>query len=66
MFMAELGAAPVYALLGKRPLPPGFPGIMTLSDSGDMAYREHDQGHTPGPNWPFFLDFADHGFVSSR
>jgi len=25
---------------------------------GDLAFRQHQFGHTPGPNWPFFLDFA--------
>jgi hypothetical protein len=26
--------------------------------SGDLAFREHQFGHTPEPNWPYFLDFA--------
>ncbi|MEJ2258108.1 MAG: hypothetical protein P8X98_14150, partial [Woeseiaceae bacterium] len=25
---------------------------------GDIAWRQHELGHTPGPNWPWFLDFA--------
>jgi hypothetical protein len=57
MFMAEASAGEVYTLLGKRSLPTAFPPVNTLSDSGGMAYREHDQGHTPSPNWPHFLDF---------
>jgi len=36
-----------------------------LSDSGALAYRQHDQGHTPGPNWPYFLDFAGKAFGRS-
>ncbi len=63
MFMAEASAGEVWRLLGKRPLDPRFPPVLTLSDSGDMAYREHDQGHTPGPNWPAFLDFAARAFA---
>ncbi len=63
MFMAEVSAGEVYRLLGKRPLNPAFPPVLTLSDSGDMAYREHDQGHTPGPNWRAFLDFAARAFA---
>ncbi|HEY5409352.1 MAG TPA: acetylxylan esterase, partial [Caulobacteraceae bacterium] len=63
MFMAEASAGAVYRLLGKRPLDPVFPPVLTLSDSGDMAYREHDRGHTPGPNWPQFLDFAARAFA---
>jgi hypothetical protein len=26
--------------------------------NGDLAFRQHSGGHTPGPNWPTFLDFA--------
>ena len=63
MFMAEVSAGEVWRLLGKRPLGPRFPPVGALSDSGDMAYREHDQGHTPGPNWPAFLDFAARAFA---
>ena len=66
MFMAEASAGEVWKLLGKRPLDPAFPPVLTLSDSGDMAYREHDQGHTPGPNWPAFLDFAAKAFAKVR
>ena len=65
MFMAEASAGKVYALLGKRPVDPVFPPVLTLSDSGDLAYREHDQGHTPGPDWPAFLDFAARAFARS-
>lgn len=25
---------------------------------GDLAFRQQQFGHTPEPNWPFFLDFA--------
>ena len=25
---------------------------------GDLAFRQHDGGHTPAPNWPYFLEFA--------
>jgi hypothetical protein len=63
MFMAEVSAGEVWGLLGKRPLDAKFPPVLTLSSSGDMAYREHDQGHTPTPNWPAFLDFAAQAFA---
>ena len=62
MFMAEASAGSVWALLGQRPLDKTFPAPLTLSDAGALAYREHDQGHTPGPNWPYFLDFAGKAF----
>lgn len=24
----------------------------------EIAFRQHSAGHTPGPNWPIFLDYA--------
>jgi hypothetical protein len=62
MFLAGVGAGPVYTLLGKKPLAASeFPPIETLID-GDIAYRQHAAGHTPGPNWPTFLTFASRYF----
>jgi hypothetical protein len=59
MFMAAAQAGPVYKLLGKRDLGTNeFPTIGTALIEGDIAYRQHSEGHTPGPNWPTFLDFA--------
>jgi len=26
--------------------------------AGELAYRQHEGGHTSGPNWATFLDFA--------
>ena len=58
-FLAGVGAGPVYELLGKKGLPTDqFPPIETALVSGDVAFRQHSSGHTPGPNWPVFLDFA--------
>jgi hypothetical protein len=65
MFMAEASAGEVWALLGKQPIDKTQPPPLTLSDSGALAYREHDQGHTPGPNWPAFLDFAGRAFAKA-
>ncbi|HEV2331155.1 MAG TPA: acetylxylan esterase [Verrucomicrobiae bacterium] len=65
MFMAAAAAGPVYTLLGKRDLgTTNFPPIGTLL-SGDIAFRQHTSGHTDGPNWPFFLDFAEKYFATS-
>jgi predicted SnoaL-like aldol condensation-catalyzing enzyme len=59
-FLAGVGASPVYALLGKKGLnTPEFPPIETSLLTGDLAFRQHSAGHTDGPNWPFFLTFAD-------
>ena len=59
MFMAAVAAGPVYRLLGKNDLgTTSFPPIKTALTTGDLAFRQHSAGHTPGPNWPVFLDFA--------
>jgi hypothetical protein len=59
MFMATVAAGPVYRLLGARDLGvTAFPAQGTLAASGDLAFRQHEGGHTAGPNWPYFLDFA--------
>jgi hypothetical protein len=59
MFMAAAAAGPVYRLLGKKDLgTTTFPPIETPLIAGEVAFRQHSGGHTPGPNWPTFLDFA--------
>ena len=63
MFMAAVAAGPVYKLLGKKDLgTTDFPKLeMGLMD-GEIAFRQHSGGHTPGPNWPVFLVFASRYF----
>jgi hypothetical protein len=65
-FMAAVAAGPVYRLLGKKDLgTPGnyltdpMPPVNTALVDGDLAWRQHDGGHTDGPNWPAFLKWAD-------
>ncbi|HVZ84005.1 MAG TPA: hypothetical protein VG893_10060 [Terracidiphilus sp.] len=59
MFLAAAGAGPVYKLLGKKDMgTTTFPPMETALISGDIAFRQHSAGHTPGPNWPTFLEFA--------
>jgi hypothetical protein len=59
MFLAAAAAGPVYRLLGKKDLGTSqFPTIETPLIDGDVAFRQHAGGHTPGPNWPTFLTFA--------
>jgi hypothetical protein len=59
-FLAGVGAGPVYRLLGKKDLgTTEFPPIETGLLDGDIAFRQHSAGHTPAPNWPFFLKFAE-------
>jgi hypothetical protein len=58
-FMAEVAAGPVYELLGKKGLgTTEMPPVGTALISGDLAFRQHEGGHTDGPNWPAFLQFA--------
>lgn len=59
MFLAAVGAGPVYRLLGKKDLgTTQFPPMETALIDGDIAFRQHSGGHTTGPNWPTFLIFA--------
>jgi hypothetical protein len=59
MFLAAVAAGPVYRLLGKKDLGTAeFPPMETPLIDGDLAFRQHSGGHTPGPNWPTFLSFA--------
>ncbi len=63
MFLAGAGAGPVYKLLGKKDLGTSeFPEIETTLIDGDVGFRQHSGGHTPGPNWPVFLTFAERYF----
>jgi hypothetical protein len=58
MFLAAVGAGPVYKLLGKKDLgTTEFPPIETPLVDGEVAFRQHRGGHTTGPNWPTFLKF---------
>jgi hypothetical protein len=66
MFLAAVGAGPVYRLLGKKDLgTTEFPPIETALIDGDVGFRQHSGGHTPGPNWPTFLTFAER-YIEAR
>ena len=63
-FMAAVLAGPAYKLLGKKDL--GTPGDY-LTDKmpevnkligGELAWRQHDGGHTNVPNFPTFFEWA--------
>ena len=63
MFMAAAAAGSVYRLLSKKDLGTNeFPAIETALISGDIAWRQHSGGHTTGPNWPTFIQFASRYF----
>jgi hypothetical protein len=60
IFLAAAGAEPVYRLLGKKDMGTDlFPPIGSALVDGDVAFRQHTGGHTPGPNCPTILKFAD-------
>jgi len=65
-FMAAVAAQPIFRLLGAKDLgvpddyhtakmPPVNTGIL----EGQLAWRQHDGGHTDGPNWKYFIPWAD-------
>jgi hypothetical protein len=67
MFLGAVGAGPVYHLLGKKDLgTTEFPPIETALIDGDIAFRQHTDGHSAGPNWPTFLSFASRYFSSDE
>lgn len=58
-FEAAVAAGPVYRLLGQPDLGTTvFPPQGTEVGNGPLTFRQHGEGHTPAPNWPFFLDFV--------
>lgn len=62
-FMAAVEAGPVYRLLGKKDLgTTEFPPMETALIEGDIGFRQHSGGHTTGPNWPTFIEFAEKYF----
>jgi hypothetical protein len=63
-FLAGVHAGPVYKLLGKKDLGTSeLPAERTALVDGDVAFRQHEGGHTTGPNWPTFLKFAERYFA---
>jgi lysophospholipase L1-like esterase len=68
-YMAAVAAQPVFKLLGAKGLgvsddyatgrmPPVNVGLL----DGELAWRQHDGGHTDAPNWKYFLSWADFHF----
>lgn len=67
MFIAAVAASPAWDLLGAKGIGTStFPSMGTLIDTGDVAFRQHQYGHTPAPNWPYFIEFADKEFAKKR
>jgi lysophospholipase L1-like esterase len=68
-FMATVAAGAVFRLLGAKDLgvnddyhnakmPPVNTGLL----DGQLAWRQHDGGHTDAPNWKYFIPWADKFF----
>ena len=63
MFLAAVHAGSVYELLGKKSM--GiieFPPQETNCADGDIAFRQHEGGHSVGPNWHYFIAFSKRYF----
>ena len=59
MFMAAAAASPAWAFYGRMGLETvQFPKTETFLNKGEIAFRQHPYGHTPTPNWSYFIRFA--------
>jgi hypothetical protein len=64
-WMATVAAGSVYKLLGSRDLGVSndymkeeMPPVLTGLFEGDLAWRQHDGGHTDTPNMTHFINWA--------
>ena len=63
MFLAAVAAGPVYRLLGKNDLgTTQMPAPNVALIDGDLAFRQHEGGHTDALDWPTFVNFASKYF----
>jgi hypothetical protein len=65
-FMAAVASEPVFRLLGAKDLgvkedyhTAKMPGVNVGLLDGQLAWRQHDGGHTDAPNWKYFIPWAD-------
>jgi len=59
MFLATVAAGPVYRLLGAGDVGSSdYPAPQVTVTDGALAFRQHEGGHTAGPNWPAFLQWV--------
>jgi lysophospholipase L1-like esterase len=68
-FMATVAAGGVFRLLGAKDLGVGddyhtakMPPVNTGLLDGQLAWRQHEAGHTDAPNWKYFIPWADKFF----
>jgi len=65
-YMAAVAAGPVFRLLGAKDLGTSdnyktekMPAVNVSMLNGQLAWRQHDGGHEDGPNWKYFIPWAD-------
>ena len=65
-YMATVAAQPVYRLLGQKTLGVSddyhtekMPAVNVGLLEGQIAWRQHDGGHTDAPNMKYFIQWAD-------
>jgi len=65
-YMAAVAAGPVFRLLGAKDLGTSddynkekMPAVSVSMLDGQLAWRQHDGGHTDAPNWKYFIPWAD-------
>jgi hypothetical protein len=65
-YMAAVAAGPVFRMLGAKDLGTSdnyktekMPAVNVSMLNGQLAWRQHDGGHTDGPNWKYFIPWAD-------
>ncbi len=65
-YMATVAAGDVFRLLGAGDLGTGehyrtatMPPVNAGLLDGRLAWRQHDGGHTDGPNWRYFIPWAE-------
>ena len=68
-FMATVAAGAVFRLLGASDLGVNedyrnakMPPVNKRLLDGQLAWRQHDAGHTDAPNWKYFIPWADKFF----
>ena len=68
-FMAAIAAQPAFRILGARDLGRSdnyttekMPAVNVALTDGQLAWRQHDGGHTDAPNWKYFVPWADRFF----
>ncbi len=65
-YMATVAAGAVFRLLGKKDLGVSndyktevMPPVNTSMLDGELAWRQHDGGHTDAPNMKYFIEWAN-------